>query len=144
MNESFSSPPPLPPKESPLDHPRRHRLYRIFFDTWWGPVVVWWSVALLNMILWIVSPFLGKFGMILENCGGGLLTLTTLAVIIAWIKTLIARQGARAAGQFAIGCLSIPVVAILSSADREFRGIVHPDLSLESPAQVADPLADLP
>ena len=114
MNEYFSSPPSLPP-ESPPDRPHRHWFYRFFFDTWWGPVVVWWTVALLNMILWVVSPFLGKFGTILETCCGGLLTITTLAVIIAWIKTLVARKGARAAGQFALGCLSMPVAAVLGS-----------------------------
>ena len=66
MNDSFSSPPSLP-SSLPSDHPRRHRFYRFFFDTWWGPVVIWWTVALLNMILWVVSPFLGQFGTILET-----------------------------------------------------------------------------
>ena len=31
-------------------------ILRFFFETFWGPVIVWWAAALLNLAIWVVSP----------------------------------------------------------------------------------------
>ena len=87
-------------------------ILRFFFETFWGPVIVWWAAALLNLAIWVVSPLLGKTGMRLEDVFGIVLALVTLAVVVAWAKTLFSRRWGRAAGQFAVGGLSLPVFSI--------------------------------
>ena len=87
-------------------------ILRFFFETFWGPVIVWWAAALLNLAIWVVSPLLGKIGMRLEEGFGIVLALVTLAVVVAWAKTLFSRRWGRAAGQLAVGGLSLPVFSI--------------------------------
>ena len=91
---------------------KRKAILRFFFETFWGPVIVWWAAALVNLAIWVVSPLLGKIGMRLEEGFGIVLALVTLAVVVAWAKTLFSRRWGRAAGQLALGCLSLPVFSI--------------------------------
>ena len=88
------------------------RLPSPLLSTWWGPVVGWWTAALVWMAVLVVEPVLGGFGSILENMTGVVLLLATLAAVVIWFVALGKKRWGRAAAQFVIGILSFPVFCV--------------------------------
>ena len=88
------------------------RLLEAFFATWWGPVVAWWATALVHLAVCVVAPPLRIVGFILVVATGVALLLATLAAAVAWLRALGTHRWKRAAVQFVLGILSIPVFAV--------------------------------